>query len=349
MKLLRVHIISSKTCGDLLDDLDVELRSPFEDDSSFASFDPLCLIGANGAGKSQFLQILAEIFQSIFHACIPQEERVEGNPDLQFEIEYFIDLDGDRPPVRVRISRKVTKKQHPPILIEKKDEYDWIECDLTHPETHALLCPFCGDENFAALGSQGSRREALDHYLLKNSYPFAAANLRNLVPMGYKCNSQYKNTKDLLYKDDGTRRRSFDPYNHGTVVISLDNSQPFTGIRGELQEPLPQWQIDFGLNSEEIDTWNDVFYIRDRYSSMLNDEFKSWFEFFCQWCKRRINPQSDIALIAAIEQYAEDRASEGFGERAFLKAAVFRMLHIHCQQGNQRLIDFISYYVNLSI
>jgi restriction system-associated AAA family ATPase len=139
MKLLRVHIISSKTCGDLLDNLDVELRSPFEDDASFTSFDPLCLIGANGAGKSQFLQILAEIFQSVFHACISQEERVEGNPDLQFEIEYFIDLDEDRPPVRVRISRKVTKKQHPPILIEKKNEYDWIECDLTDPETHALL------------------------------------------------------------------------------------------------------------------------------------------------------------------------------------------------------------------
>jgi energy-coupling factor transporter ATP-binding protein EcfA2 len=139
MKLLRVHIISSKTCGDLLDNLDVELRSPFEDDASFASFDPLCLIGANGAGKSQFLQILAEIFQSVFHACISQEERVEGNPDLQFEIEYFIDLDEDRPPVRVRISRKVTKKKRPSILIEKRNEYDWIECDLTDLETHALL------------------------------------------------------------------------------------------------------------------------------------------------------------------------------------------------------------------
>jgi hypothetical protein len=211
------------------------------------------------------------------------------------------------------------------------------------------ICPFCGDENFAALGSQGSRREALDHYLLKNSYPFAAANLRNLVPMGYKCNSQYKNTTDLLYNDDRTRRRAFDPYNHHiTIAVSLDNSQPFAGIKGELNLPLPKWQIDFGSNSDEIDTWNDVFYIRDRYSSMLDDEFKSWFEFFCQWCKRGRKPQSDIELVDAIELYAQDRASEGFGERAFLKAAVFKMLHAHCQKGNQRLIDFIRYYVDLS-
>lgn len=246
---------------------------------------------------------------------------------------------------------------HEPVKILFKYAFELLE-DLEIRKKHyniiynsipSRICPFCGDENFAALGSQGSRREALDHYLLKDSYPFAAANLRNLVPMGYKCNSQYKNTKDLLYKDDGIRRRSFDPYNHGTVVISLDNSQPFTGIRGELQEPLPKWQIDFGSNSEEIDTWNDVFCIRDRYSNVLNDEFKNWFEIFCQWCRRRINPQSDREIIDAIKRYAEDRESEGFGERAFLKAAVFKMLYVHCQKGNQRLINFISYYVNLSV
>jgi hypothetical protein len=211
------------------------------------------------------------------------------------------------------------------------------------------ICPFCGDENLSSLGSQGSRREALDHYLLKDSYPFAAANLLNLVPMGYKCNSQYKNTKDLLYKNDGTRRRAFDPYSHHIIIsISLDDSQPFAGIKGELTEPLPQWQIDFGLNSEETDTWNDVFYIKDRYSSILNDEFKSWLEFFCQWCKRRIDPKSDQALVDAIKIYADDRASEGFSDRAFLKAAVFKMLYVHCERGNQRLINFINDYVKVS-
>ena len=67
MKLLRVHIISAKTCGGLLDDLNVGLRSSLSDN---LSFEPLCLIGPNGAGKSQFLQMVAEIFQSIFHLCL---------------------------------------------------------------------------------------------------------------------------------------------------------------------------------------------------------------------------------------------------------------------------------------
>jgi len=136
MKLLRVHIISAKTCGGLLDGVDRSLRSPFSD---YSSFDPLCLIGPNGAGKSQFLQMIAEIFQSVFYVCIRDEERIEGNPDLQFEIEYFIHPADDQLPVRIRISREAVDRKRPPLIIQRRDEYDWIDCDLNAPETHALL------------------------------------------------------------------------------------------------------------------------------------------------------------------------------------------------------------------
>ena len=138
MKLLRVHIISAKTCGGLLDGLDLWLRSPL---SEYSGFDPLCLIGPNGAGKSQFLQVLAEIFQSVFHKCIGEEERVEGIPDLQFELEYLIHPDDDQLPVRVRISRKASGRNRLAFVIERRDEdeYDWIDCDLNDPTTRALL------------------------------------------------------------------------------------------------------------------------------------------------------------------------------------------------------------------
>ncbi len=140
MKLLRVHIISAKTCGGLLDGLDLQLRSPFSD-CEYSAFEPLCLIGPNGAGKSQFLQVLAEIFQSIFYRCIREEERIEGNPDLQFELEYLIHPENDLQPVRIRISRKVSGRNRPALVIERRDEdeYDWIDCDLNAQDTHALL------------------------------------------------------------------------------------------------------------------------------------------------------------------------------------------------------------------
>jgi restriction system-associated AAA family ATPase len=138
MKILRVHIISAETCGGLLDGLNVKLRSSFLD---YNSFDPLCLIGPNGAGKSQFLQMIAEIFQSVFHTCLKSEERDEGNPGLQFEIEYLISSDNDQSPIRVLISRKATRKKQKifPLLIQKRDDYDWVDCDPNSSETHALL------------------------------------------------------------------------------------------------------------------------------------------------------------------------------------------------------------------
>ena len=213
------------------------------------------------------------------------------------------------------------------------------------------VCPFCGCEGFDALGT-GSRREALDHYLLKDSYPFAAANLRNLVPMGYKCNSLYKHTENILYKSGGIRRRSFDPYNHGAIVrISLDNSQPFVGEIGKMREPLPEWKIDFDSDSEEIATWDEVFHIRERYTrDVLNAEFKSWVDIFGKWCQRRDKsrniPNSDQELVDAIENYASDCELGGFGDRAFLKAAIFRMLYKHCQNGDKRLISFLMSIIN---
>ena len=138
MKLLRVHIISAKTCGGLLDGLDLRLRSPL---TEYSAFDPLCLIGPNGAGKSQFLQVLAEIFQCVFHRCIGEEERLEGNPDLQFDFEYLIHPDDEQLPVRVRISRKASGRKRPNLIIERRDEeeYEWIDCDLNDPKTRALL------------------------------------------------------------------------------------------------------------------------------------------------------------------------------------------------------------------
>lgn len=136
MKLLRVRIISAKTCGGLLDEVERSLRNPF---NAYSKFDPLCLIGPNGAGKSQFLQMIAEIFQSVFFTCIPEEERIEGNPDLQFEIEYFIYSKDNSPPVRVLISREAVDRKRPPLVIQREEDYDWIDCDLSDPETHALL------------------------------------------------------------------------------------------------------------------------------------------------------------------------------------------------------------------
>jgi restriction system-associated AAA family ATPase len=136
MKLLRVHISSADTCGGLLDGLDLQFRNP---SCGYSEFDPLCLIGPNGAGKSQFLQVLTEMFQSVYHACVGNEERAEGNSDLQFELEYLISPEHDENPAHVRISRQAEDRRRPNLVIHRKDGDEWRKCDADSQETHKLL------------------------------------------------------------------------------------------------------------------------------------------------------------------------------------------------------------------
>jgi restriction system-associated AAA family ATPase len=136
VKLTRVHIIKAATCGGLLDGLEVGLRGV---PSGPEQFDPLCLVGPNGAGKSQFLQAIAEAFQSVFHACVQDEERAEGNESLQFEIEYVIRPRPADQPVFVRLSRRAAGKRRLMLKVDRKDGLEWVECPVDQPATHELL------------------------------------------------------------------------------------------------------------------------------------------------------------------------------------------------------------------
>lgn len=136
MKLLRVKIISARACGGLLDDFEVQLRSPQCD---YAAFDPLCLIGPNGAGKSQFLQLLVEMFQIAMNSYVPKEERHEGSGDLLFELEYLIRPKGAREPVHVKITRSRDGRSAASLTIERLNGTDWDACDPAESSTQALL------------------------------------------------------------------------------------------------------------------------------------------------------------------------------------------------------------------
>lgn len=136
MKLLRVHVIAADTCGGLLDGLDVRLR---HGETVPEEFSPLCLIGPNGAGKSQFLQVVAEMFQALFHATLGTEERIDANPQLQFELEFLIRPPGQRNDVYVRASRQADGRRRMVVAIWKKVRGVWQQCELGAVTTSELL------------------------------------------------------------------------------------------------------------------------------------------------------------------------------------------------------------------
>lgn len=194
------------------------------------------------------------------------------------------------------------------------------------------VCPFCGTECFDA---PGAPREALDHYLPKSRYPFAAVNLRNLVPMGHKCNSNYKLAADVLFDAGGARRVAFDPYNHTTIGVVLDGSDPFDGS----MPYIPQWEIRFDPDEPAVPTWDAVFSIRERYQrDHLDEGYSAWLREFQSWARSADRRgDTDANLLETLTRYEQYCADNGLRDKAFLKAAVFRMLRLRCEEGHERL------------
>lgn len=131
------------------------------------------------------------------------------------------------------------------------------------------ICPFCGCEYFEGVerkvGADGEgrltgKREPLDHYLALSLYPFAGANARNLIPIGWRCNSSYKGSRDMLRTRTGVRRVCFDPYAAAPAQISLLRTRLFAR-----REDMPEWHVDLIGEPDGVAAWDDVFDIRRRY------------------------------------------------------------------------------------
>lgn len=211
----------------------------------------------------------------------------------------------------------------------------------------ACVCPFCGMEDFEAPRSYRDdaslAAEDLDHYLPKSIYPFAAANLINLLPMGMKCNERYKGAEDLLRKE-GKRRISHSPYDPPAIIISLLNSSLFArpDPRYGHSATLPEWKIRFSPDTEETETWCEIFHIRQRYeTTVLDANYRTWIEDFQKAGKRYHFEQTLEGLKIALTEHISLQEELGIRDKAFLKAALFRLLLQNVESGNQRLINLL--------
>jgi hypothetical protein len=207
------------------------------------------------------------------------------------------------------------------------------------------FCPICGIDR---LMDPEETAQDQDHYLAKSIYPFAAANMRNLIPICRCCNRDYKKDQDIIRDEQGQRRKAFDPYCCESTVISLINSE----MNNEIGKPAPSWQIDFTPNCEEAETWDKVFSIRIRYErDVLNQRFDSWLRGFVNKCKmdRKRGMYQDTMtdnkieeVLAGYQEYKEENPAIGMD---FLEPKMFAFLLHKFKQGNQRVIQLIRFAV----
>jgi len=136
------------------------------------------------------------------------------------------------------------------------------------------ICPFCGITDIK--GQYHSKREAYDHFLPKDFYPFNSVNFKNLAPMCTNCNTSYKLQQDPLYEIPKTRDPLFDRDNRRRKVF-----YPFTIISPEItiSVEIKTKEIDklkpdklnihatSSQHTEEITTWKEVFGIDERFKA----------------------------------------------------------------------------------
>lgn len=135
MRLLYARIDRALSCGGLLDGIELNLSA----ERSSAQLAPICLIGRNGTGKSQLLQLLAEIFQAAWHQCSPTEERDSANNEALFELRYSIkgkERDGSR---IFRLSRSMKNRRISPVEMAELREGEWL--DITEATEFARGLP----------------------------------------------------------------------------------------------------------------------------------------------------------------------------------------------------------------
>lgn len=176
-------------------------------------------------------------------------------------------------------------------------------------------CPFCGllpiDNAF------DPTREAFDHYLPKSKYPFNSVNLKNLAPSCNKCNSGNKQDKDPLHDGRGNRRKAFYPFSTvgSDIHISVEiHSEDWVA-------PAPSditVSVSSDTHSDEVETWDDLFRIKERYSARCCDNGGGLY-----W-QRRVLDESENYGLSTEEMFdAEIKSAESnpWSESNFLKKA----------------------------
>lgn len=204
------------------------------------------------------------------------------------------------------------------------------------------ICPFCGIERVM---NPDETAQDQDHYLAKSIYPFAATNMRNLVPMCRCCNRDYKKDIDVIKSADGLRRLAFDPYTCTSPVLSL---APSTLVRNS--SPITfDWKIEFLSEQERSETWDSVFSIRTRYKrDILDQYFDRWLRGFTDKCAKerargRVPVQAGGDKVRdTLQFYQEDKAEHpSIGLAGFLEPLAFSLLLKMYDDGEERIVSFI--------
>jgi hypothetical protein len=184
-------------------------------------------------------------------------------------------------------------------------------------------CPFCGMES---LEDYTHIKEDYDHLLAKSIYPFAAINMRNLAPIGKKCNRTHKRDKDLIW--DGVNQiKAINPY-----AWKLDIELDFDGtILPSSSNRKGTWNLKLLPDREEVTRWDFVYNISDRiikdyFTRGKRPDFETWLTDFIYSHEGNEDLTTIKKVRDALEKYGRNLEVERYKEGRYVKASVFKWI-----------------------
>lgn len=169
------------------------------------------------------------------------------------------------------------------------------------------ICPFCGLSDLKS--DNLSKRDAYDHYLPKNTYPFNTVNFKNLIPACNTCNSSYKLAKDPISKGNRTAFYPFSAmkpsFEIGIKISSIDFDNPKNNV------------ISISITSAkqvEVNSWRDTYGIDELYNDKCRSEDS---KYWIIQITELINSGYDIKSY--FPTYIQNRKSTPYLEKNFLR------------------------------
>jgi hypothetical protein len=202
-------------------------------------------------------------------------------------------------------------------------------------------CGFCG---FGTMMNHEEASQDQDHYFAKSLYPFASANIRNLVPMCIQCNRIHKLAIDIIRDEHAIRFQAFDPYTCQATEVTLIQSR----LASDAPIVVPDWIIEFTPASPEAENWERVFGIRERFKrDILNECYCRWFDNFMAKCRRQIQdgklqlPMSEQQIRNVLVEHRDSLLDDlGSGKDRFKPHVFDALIHLY-DSGNERVINHV--------
>lgn len=201
----------------------------------------------------------------------------------------------------------------------KKNYYDKL-----YLENKFSFCPCCGYYPMKTWSDKG--HEAYDHYLPQSKFPFSSVNFKNLVPLCHVCNSTCKGAKDPI--ENG--RKVFYPFALDKHVIKIYVEIPNIDKIEHLYKDDKIKDDDIvitlaGEDQDKIDSWDNIFEIKDRFFSRMEAGRNSWINRVKKYHAIQIR-RGDFDFNDSFDEVIEQLSDPSYQNEGFLAAPFLESL-----------------------